>query len=157
MILDILTLSSLYLLRIISGGALIDIFLSNWLLTFSVFFFLFLASVKRWIELNRQTSEVLSGRGYKNSDRSFISNLSYFSGLISVLVICLYIESQQALTLYNNSKILWLAPIILLYWILETLFKVERGQIDDDPVKYALKSRTSYISLSGFILILLLS
>jgi len=156
-ILDILTLSSLYLLRIIAGGALLDISLSNWLLTFSVFFFLFLASVKRWVELNKQSSEVLSGRGYKRSDKSFISNLSYFSGLISVLVICLYIESQQALTLYKNSKMLWLVPIFLLYWILETLFKVERGQLDDDPVKYALKSKTSYISLSGFIIILLLS
>ena len=156
-IVDILTLSSLYLLRIIAGGALLDIALSNWLLTFSVFFFLFLASVKRWVELNKQSSEVLSGRGYKRSDKSFISNLSYFSGLISVLVICLYIESQQALSLYQNSKILWLVPIILLYWILETLFKVERGQIDDDPVKYALKSKNSYISLIGLLLVSALS
>ena len=54
-------------------------------------------------------------------------------------------------------KMHWLVPIFLLYWILETLFKVERGQIDDDPVKYALKSKTSYISLFGFIIILLVS
>ena len=52
-ILDILTLSSLYLLRVIIGGALVEITISNWLLTFSVFFFLFLASVKRWVELNK--------------------------------------------------------------------------------------------------------
>ncbi len=156
-ILDILTLSSLYLLRIITGGALLDITLSNWLLTFAVFFFLFLASVKRWVELNRQRSKVLSGRGYKSSDNSFISNLSYFSGLISVLVICLYIESQQALAFYNESRVLWFAPIILLYWILETLLKVERGQIDDDPVKYALKSKTSYIALASLIIIFLVS
>ena len=157
LIIDILTLSSLYLLRVISGGTLVDINISNWLLTFSVFFFLFLASIKRWVELNRLNSKAASGRGYQLSDKSFIANLSYFSGLISVLVICLYIESQQALSLYNNSKILWLAPIILLYWILEILFKVERGQIDDDPVKYALESRISYISLVGFIIIFLLS
>jgi len=156
-ILDILTLSSLYLLRVIAGGALVDITVSNWLLTFSVFFFLFLASVKRWIELNRLNAEVVSGRGYQSSDKSFISNLSYFSGLISVLVICLYIESQQALSLYNESKLLWFIPFILLYWILETLLKVERGQIDDDPVKYALQSKTSYISVAGFLIILLLS
>ncbi len=156
-ILDIFTLSSLYLLRLITGGALLDITLSNWLLTFSVFFFLFLASIKRWVELNRNRSKFISGRGYKSSDKSFISNLSYFSGLISVLVICLYIESQQALTLYNESRMLWLLPVILLYWILETLFKVERGQIEDDPVKYALKSKTSYISLAGFIIIFLVS
>ena len=35
------------------GGALAEITISNWLLTFSVFFFLFLASVKRWVELNK--------------------------------------------------------------------------------------------------------
>ena len=156
-ILDIFTLSSLYLLRVITGGALVEISISNWLLTFSVFFFLFLASVKRWVELNKLNTEVISGRGYQISDKSFVTNISYFSGLISILVICLYIESQQALTLYNQSKILWLIPIILLYWVLETLFKVERGQIDEDPVKYALKSKTSYISLVGFIIIFLLS
>lgn len=156
-ILDILTLSLLYLLRIITGGALLDITLSNWLLTFSVFFFLFLASLKRLVELNRNSSKFLSGRGYKISDKTFISNLSYFSGLISVLVTCLYIESQQALTLYKESRILWLIPIILLYWILETLFKLERGQIEDDPVKYALKSKTSYISLASLIIIFLVS
>ena len=60
-------------------------------------------------------------------------------------------------TLYSQSKMLWFIPIILLYWVLETLFKVERGQIDEDPVKYALKSKTSYISLVGFIIILLFS
>ena len=156
-ILDILTLSSLYLLRVITGGTLVEITISNWLLTFSVFFFLFLASVKRWVELNKLNTEVISGRGYQISDKSFVTNLSYFSGLISILVICLYIESQQALTLYNQTQILWFIPIILLYWVLETLFKVERGQIDEDPVKYALKSKTSYISLVGFVIIFLLS
>lgn len=156
-ILDILTLSSLYLLRVITGGALVEITISNWLLTFSVFFFLFLASVKRWVELNKLKAEAVTGRGYQISDKSFIANLSYFSGLISILVICLYIESQQALTLYSQSKILWFIPIILLYWVLETLFKVERGQIDEDPVKYALRSKTSYISLVGFVIIFLLS
>ena len=109
------------------------------------------------MELNKIKSEVIYGRGYQSSDIQFISNLSYFSGLISVLVICLYIESQQGLAVYNESRLLWFIPIILLYWILETLFKVERGQVDDDPVKYALKSKTSYVSLVGFFMILLLS
>jgi 4-hydroxybenzoate polyprenyltransferase len=156
-ILDIFILSSLYLLRVIAGGTLAGITISNWLLTFSVFFFLYLASIKRWIELKRLNSETPLGRGYQNSDLPFVSNLSYFSGLISVLVICLYIESQQALTLYNDSKLLWLIPVILLYWILETLFMVQRDQIDDDPVKYALKSVTSYISVLGFVIILLIA
>ena len=144
-ILDILTLSFLYLLRLIAGGALLGITISNWLLTFSVFFFLFLASVKRWVELKKINKINPSGRGYLKSDIPFVNNLSYFSGLICVLVSCLYIESQQTDELIKNSKLLWLMPVLLLFWILETLFKVERNSIDDDPVKYALKSKTSYI------------
>lgn len=156
-ILDILTLSFLYLLRVITGGAIVGISISNWLLTFSVFFFLFLAAVKRWVELQRLNTEIILVRGYQISDIPFIRNLSYFSGLISVLVICLYIESKQAQIFYIESKLLWLIPVIMLYWILETLFKAERANIDDDLVKYALKSKTSYISLFGFIFILLMT
>ena len=99
----------------------------------------------------------MPGRGYKQQDLSFISKLSYFTGIISVLVICLYIESQQALILFESKKIVWLIPVILLYWILETLLKAERNEVDDDPVKYALKSKTSYYSLLGFIIILLIA
>ena len=150
-----MTLSFLYLLRILAGGALFGITITNWLLTFfSFLFFLFLASVKRWVELNKGNA---SARGYKKLDISFITNLSYSSGLICVLVSCLYIESQQTLALYNDSKLLWFIPVILLYWILETLFKVGREKVDDDPVKYALKSKTSYICLIGFIVVLLIN
>ena len=102
-------------------------------------------------------SDNVPGRGYRFTDISFVSQLSYFAGLISILVICLYIESQQARELYEASQFLWFVPVILLYWVLETLFKVERGEVDDDPVKYALKSKTSYVSLVGFILILYLA
>ena len=150
-ILDIFTLSSFYLLRLIAGGVLFGITISNWLLTFSVFFFLFLASVKRWVELNRTKKNYISGRGYNIIDTPFITNLSYFSGLISVLVICLYIESQQALAIYDDSKLIWLMPVLLLYWILETLFNVGRNKVDDDPIKYALKSKSSYIFLLSFL------
>lgn len=153
-VIDILTLSFLYLLRIISGGALFSISISNWLLTFSVFFFLFLAAVKRWIELKKLDKDKIPGRGYQISDISFVSQLAYFSGLISVLVICLYIESQQAQAIINMSKIFWFIPVILLYWILKTLFDMERGNVDDDPVKYALKSKTSYFCLIASIIVL---
>ncbi len=156
-IIDIFTLSYLYLLRLISGGVLIGISISNWLLTFSVFFFLFLAAVKRWIELKKLKTNLVPGRGYQFSDISFVSQLSYFSGLISVLVICLYIESQQAQNLIDETKIFWFIPGILLYWILDTLFKVERDEVDDDPVKYALQSKTSYLSLLGFIAVILVT
>ena len=51
MVVDICVLAGLYTMRIIAGGVATDISLSVWLLVFSVFFFLSLASVKRQAEL----------------------------------------------------------------------------------------------------------
>lgn len=156
-VLDIFTLTFLYVFRVISGGVLVEVPVSNWLLTFSVFFFLFLAAVKRWIEIKSFDKSNIQGRGYVSSDQNFVAQLSYFSGLISALIVCLYIDSQQAQNLYSSTPVLWLIPIILLFWIIETLFKVERGKVEDDPVLYALKSKTSYFALVCFGVIIYLA
>ena len=151
---DIFALAYLYILRILAGSVLLSISISNWLITFSVFFFLFLASIKRRVEIENSSSEKIIGRGYVLSDKFFISQISYFCGLISVLVVCLYIESNQAQSIYSSAQILWFIPLILLFWITEILFKLERGKVDDDPVVYALKSWSSYLVLFVSILIL---
>lgn len=156
-IVDIFTLAYLYVLRIIAGGLLVSVPISNWLITFSVFFFLFLATVKRWIEIKKSSNSNISGRGYLASDKNFASQLSYFSGLISILIVCLYIESNQAQDIYSSTRVLWFIPLILLFWVVEILFKVERGEVNDDPVVYALKSKTSYLALGVFSLILFIA
>jgi hypothetical protein len=51
LILDVLTLASLYTVRIFAGGLATHIRLSGWLITFSLFFFLSLAICKRSSEL----------------------------------------------------------------------------------------------------------
>jgi 4-hydroxybenzoate polyprenyltransferase len=152
-VVDLVTLACLYLLRIIGGASITSLEISNWLITFSVFFFLFLAGIKRWIEIERSSGALLSSRGYVKEDINFMTHLSYFCGLISVLIICLYIDSQQASMLYSNSRILWFIPMILLFWIIETLFLVTRKKVDDDPVLYALKSKTSYVCCIFLIII----
>ena len=113
-----------------------------------------MASLKRWIEIKKATETKIPGRGYINSDYEFVSKISYFSGILSILVICLYIDSQEAKIIYSSPEVLWIIPLILFYWVIETLFKVERGLVDDDPVLFAIKSKTSYVSLIcfGFIL-----
>lgn len=146
-LIDILFLASFYVLRILSGGILLQISISNWLLTFSVFFFLFLACIKRLTEVRQLKDTRLTGRGYKNKDLGFLSNTAYFSGYVSVLVICLYVDSQQAEYFYSDSTFLWAIPVFLLYWIMYILLMSEREQIHADPVIFALKSKVSYLVL----------
>ena len=69
---DVIVLSGLYTIRILAGSAASGVPVSQWLAAFSIFFFLSLAFVKRFSELEgvRQRSEAsgtiaLKGRGYQ--------------------------------------------------------------------------------------------
>ena len=146
-IIDVLTLSTFYTIRIISGTFINPIFLSSWLVTFSIFFFLFLALIKRQVEIKNLQGRHARGTGYSSEDYSFLKQLSLSSGLISVLIVYLYLDSDSAKTIYANSEYILLAPAILLYWILETLFKAHRNKVSSDPIIYALKNKSSYICL----------
>ena len=154
-LLDLCILSGLYTLRIIGGGFATDLNLSFWLLCFSLFNFLSLAAIKRYAELKDivETKIIKNyGRGYEISDLNFVSFIALSSGLLSSLVLALYINSPNVMTLYPSPKYLWITPFLFLFWILRMCFKTHRGQMDYDPIIFASKDK---VSLSLFFLIII--
>lgn len=146
-ILDILILAGLYTLRIFAGGVATSVPISAWLLAFSMFLFLSLAYMKRYAELNvleGNGEEGAVGRGYLMSDRHGLLSMGTASGYLSVLVLALYINSEEVTRLYNQPLVLWLVCPLLLYWITRMWFRAQRGDIDDDPLVAALKDPFSY-------------
>lgn len=147
----------LYTLRIIAGAAAVSVVMSEWLLMFSLFFFVSLALLKRVIELEGiSDSERILGRGYYSSDIDIIRSIGPTSGLLSVLVFALYINSTAVTKLYQTPQLLWLLCPLLIYWITRIWFLANRGQVDHDPVVFALMDFRSYIVavFGGIILIL---
>jgi 4-hydroxybenzoate polyprenyltransferase len=149
LVLDVLMLAGFYTLRIFAGGVATGISLSVWLLIFSMFFFFCLALVKRYAELLELTKppkiEASVGRSYIASDLPQIGALGVSSGMISVLVLALYVLSPDGLLLYRNPKILLLLCPVLVYWIGRLWMLANRGRIIGDPVLFALKDVPSYI------------
>ncbi len=147
---DLLILATLYTLRIISGGLITDISVSIWLLSFSIFFFISLASVKRQIELlnyKKLNKKEISGRGYTLKDESVINNISILSGCVSILVLIFYINSPQVLKLYSSPLIMWGICVIMLFWISRIIIIAKKGKIKDDPIVYAINDKISYLCL----------
>jgi 4-hydroxybenzoate polyprenyltransferase len=144
-IIDVLSLSMLYLLRILGGHVVAGVAFSPWLTTFSLFFFLSLALIKRYTECI--TKETVIGRGYSASDASFISALGITSNAISILVFALYLNSNQVLKVYRSPEYLWIFIPVLFYWINRLWLKASRMQMHDDPVVFALKDRISHYLL----------
>jgi 4-hydroxybenzoate polyprenyltransferase len=146
-ILDVLLLAGLYTLRVLAGVAASHVRFSTWLLAFSMFLFLSLAFLKRYAELSelKGATEALERRGYLRSDREWLGSMGGASGYLAVLVLALYINSEQVMALYRMPLLLWLICPLLLYWISRMWLLAHRGRIDQDPIVATVRDPVSYV------------
>jgi 4-hydroxybenzoate polyprenyltransferase/phosphoserine phosphatase len=144
--LDVIVLSLLYTVRVLAGAAAIPVVASFWLLAFSTFLFLSLAMAKRYVELGALAAAgAARGRGYVAGDAPMVARLGTAAGLVSVLVLALYIDSAGVAPLYRQPDLLWALCLLLLYWIGRVWLLAQRGLLHEDPVVFALTDRTSLV------------
>jgi 4-hydroxybenzoate polyprenyltransferase len=156
-LIDVLVLAWLFTLRIWIGVAASGVALSPWLLTFSMFLFLSLSLAKRHTETSRAADHpfAVNGRGYRDADRPFLLALGIGALVAGVLVFVLYLTQEAFLaTRLASPYLLWgFPPIVFLFgariWLLSG-----RGELDDDPVAFAVKDGAS-LSLMGMTSLLL--
>jgi 4-hydroxybenzoate polyprenyltransferase len=158
-LIDVFVLAGLYTLRIFAGSTATGIPVSEWLLAFSMFFFLSLALAKRFAELQllaQKGAVSASTRGYSNVDLDYIPIMGITSGFLTSLVMALYVSSDHVRSLYQRPVYLWLICPLILYWISRVWLFCHRGSMEEDPVVFALKDRTSFFLLAvAFVLMTL--
>jgi 4-hydroxybenzoate polyprenyltransferase len=159
MLFDVLVLAGLYTLRIVAGSAALEIPRSFWLLAFSIFLFLSLAMMKRYVELadmGVDADQRERGRSYRAIDLETLSQFGISSGLISVLVLALHIDSPAVKSFYRNPEIIWLLCPLMLYLICRFWFVARRGEMHEDPIIFAIRDwRSQYIVGVGAIVLLI--
>ena len=159
MLVDAFVLASLYTLRVIVGGAAAGVVLSHWLLAFSMFIFIGLALIKRYVELAMLADRNLPNptkRDYQIADLDVITALSAASGYSAVVVLALYISSDAVVPLYRRPDLLWFVCPLLLFWFSRALLLAHRRTMHDDPIVFALTDRTSLLT-AGLVVMLLLA
>ena len=140
---DVFVLTSFYVLRVVAGSVATGIILSGWLLAFALFFFLSLAFVKRYTEL-QGVDGVMPGRGYTTADGRWMHSIGVSAGYMAVLVLALYINSPEVTKLYSRPVVLWVLCPLLLYWVTRVWYNATRGKMVDDPVLAAVRDPFSY-------------
>ncbi len=147
-VVDVLLLAGLYTLRVLAGIAAAHVRFSTWLLAFSMFLFLSLAFLKRYTEVNAMegaATEQVRRRGYIRGDREWLGSMGGASGYLSVLVLALYINSEQVVSLYETPLLLWLICPLLLFWTSRMWLLAHRGRIHDDPIVATVRDPASYL------------
>ena len=135
-------------MRILAGGAAIAHAVSFWLLAFSLFFFLSLALVKRYVELvhlEESAERKRTGRGYRYDDLETIALGGMCSAFSAVLVLALYIDSDQTAAQLAYPWLLWPICPLILYVLMRVWILSRRKEMDDDPVAFALTDWRSQI------------
>ena len=150
-LIDVITLSCLYSVRVLAGGVATNTSITHWLLAFSTFFFLSLALMKRFTEIQEKAAKgvdlnkKISGRGYFAEDLNIILGLGLGAGMISILIFTLYLNDPSVSVRYLHVELLWTSALLLLYWIGRAWLIAGRGQMHDDPVIFASRDRVSWV------------
>jgi 4-hydroxybenzoate polyprenyltransferase/phosphoserine phosphatase len=155
-LMDVIVLAGLYIVRVFAGAVAIRVAVSVWLLAFAFFVFLSLALVKRCSELVALRSAGVNrarGRDYGVPDLQILWPMGVATAVCSILVFALYINSGDMPTHYRRPYLLWLVAVGLFYWLGRMWIKTSRGEMNDDPLVYAIRNNSSRIVIAAMIVV----
>lgn len=155
-IVDVFVLGILFTLRILMGTALIGQPVAPWLLAFSLFFFISLSMAKRQSELvsakNRGHAGPIAGRGYNTADIPLTLIIGVCSSFAAVLLLFLYVVNDAyPVEAYSQPQWLWIIGFIIFLWSMRVWLLSHRGQLNEDPVLFAIRDRESW--MMGFAMV----
>ncbi|WP_246479343.1 UbiA family prenyltransferase [Kaustia mangrovi] len=146
-ILDALTLATLFTIRLGLGIVATGVAVSPWLMVFSMFLFVSLSFAKRHTEIARMASQGkadVAGRGYRVGDGPLVLAMGVASGLGAVLIMVQYLLNDAFnAAFYGTPLWLWAFPPVLFLWVSRIWLLCHRGELNDDPVAFAVRDRVS--------------
>jgi 4-hydroxybenzoate polyprenyltransferase len=146
-ILDTMLIAGMFSLRLLLGVVAIGAVISPWLFVFSVALFLSMALAKRHTEVKRMQKRGetgMAGRGYRADDEPFILSFGTSTAAASAGFLSLYLTSlPNSAAAYGAPQFLWIAPVAITLWLGRIWLLSQRGELDDDPVVFAMRDKVS--------------
>lgn len=146
-ILDVIVVAALLSLRVMGGSLVAHVAPSNWLILFCLFIFFSLSLAKRCSEIVTRSNSgatAIPRRGYTIGDLSILTSMGVAAAFAAVLVLAQYVASPEVRLLYSHVDRLWLAVPFLLYWLSRIFLLANRGELDEDPVVFAVFDGVSW-------------
>jgi 4-hydroxybenzoate polyprenyltransferase len=112
--------------------------------------------VIRFSELQNVRSagaQLSNGRGYLLNDIEQIRSFGTSSAFASVVVLSVYIGQPDVLSLYHHHERMWLMAPLLILWLCRVWLLASRGELDEDPVVFALTDPMSLLMGVGAVAI----
>tara|TARA_Y100000389_G_C17382816_1_gene475313 strand:- start:8 stop:868 length:861 start_codon:yes stop_codon:yes gene_type:complete len=156
--LDLIILTSFYIIRIFAGGVVIDASVTTWLIIFSFLLFLSLALIKRITEVQKYADYDLieMGKSYTKKNLGMLYKFTKIAQFLALFTLSLYIFIS-APDLYSKYLYLILSVVIFYFWFNHVLTTTKNNNMKDDPIIFAIFDPLSYFSFISIIAIFVLA
>ncbi len=104
--------------------------------------------MKRFAELENLRTRGLqpsNGRGYLIADIEQLRSFGTASAFAAVMVFAIYISGSDVTLLYREPRLLWLIMPFMILWLCRVWLLASRGELDEDPLVFALTDRVSLL------------
>ena len=135
-IVDLACISLGFLLRVIGGALIIDIYISSWLILTTLFISIFLAVMKRRSEIilnpENETRKVLG-----EYNLSFIDQISSISAACVIICYALYSVAERTVEYFNTENLVY-SSIFVVFGIFRYMYLVFKKSKGGNPTEIML-------------------
>lgn len=147
-LLDIILLSSGFLLRVIYGAVLSEITISNWLYLVVISFSCYMALGKRRNELRNQGTDSNSRRVLRDYSADFLNQNMYMCMTLAIVFYSLWCTDIDS---HTSFYLIATVPVIL-FLAMKYNYVIENMQSDGDPVEVILADKILWGLILGYII-----
>jgi 4-hydroxybenzoate polyprenyltransferase len=154
-IVDIMSIATGFMLRIIGGALVIDVYISNWLILTTLFLSLFLAIMKRKseIQLNIQDSE--SRKVLKDYTVEFINQLSAISAAGIIICYALYSVSDRTTSFFGTENLVF-TTIFVIFGVFRYMFLAYSQNKGESTIEILISDIPTIVNTLIYILVVIL-
>ena len=154
-ILDIMCIAAGFMLRVIGGALVIDVFISNWLILTTLFLSLFLAIMKRRSEVVLRTNDNSTRIVLKDYSPDFINQISSITAAGVIICYALYTVSERTVSVFGTENLVF-TTIFFIFGILRYMFIVYTQNKGENTIEIIFKDLPMIINALLYLFSILL-
>ncbi len=136
-IVDIFCIAAGFILRVIGGAVIISIYISSWLILTTIFLSLFLAVMKRRVEIATSENAVEQRLVLKDYSLSFIDQISAITAGGVIICYALYTVAQRTVSAFGSENLVF-TTLFVVFGIFRYMFLVYKGNKGENVAEVIL-------------------
>ena len=150
-IVDVFCIAIMFVIRVFTGGAAVNIGVSSWLVMTTFLLALFLALAKRRQELSLFEGASIHRPVLDQYTPQLADEMMSLITPVILVTYILYTLSAETMTRFN-SKMLYITSIYVVFGIMRYLYLVHRVNIGSDPTELIINDFILLAAILGWIL-----